>query len=95
MRPLQALKHTLQHTSSTDRIASPRSIALSTQGGPSRTASRHDAQVFTPGRTVPADPYTVWLQQREADREREEHRLNPRDAWDNLRSQSFCAIGRG
>lgn len=94
MRPLQALKHTLQHGSSTDGIANPRSIALSTQDGPSRTASRHDAQVLS-GRIVPADPYTVWLDQREADREREEHRLNPRDAWDNLRSQSFCAIGRG
>ncbi|HEV3321253.1 MAG TPA: hypothetical protein VG147_03575 [Solirubrobacteraceae bacterium] len=46
-------------------------------------------------RIVPADPYTVWLQQREAEREREERRLNPRDAWDDLRSQSFCGIERG
>jgi hypothetical protein len=50
--------------------------------------------VFT-RRIVPADPYTVWLQQREAEREREERRLNPRDAWDDLRSQSFCGIERG
>lgn len=94
MRPLRALKHSLQHTSSTDRIAHSRSIALSAQDGSNQTASRHDAQVLT-GRTLPADPYAVWLKQREADREREEHRLNPRDAWDNLRTQSFCAIGRG
>lgn len=95
MRPLQALKHTLRHSSSTNQIANPRSIALSAQDGPSRTASRHDAQVLRPGRIIPADPYAVWLRQREADREREEHRLNPRAAWDNLRSQSFSASGRG
>ena len=95
MRPLQALKHTLQHSSSTDHIANPRSLALSAHDGPSRTASRHDAQVLRPGRIVPADPYTVWLRQREADREREEDRLNPGAVWENLRSQSFCASGRG
>lgn len=94
MRPLQALKHTVRHSSSTDQAASPRSIAPS-QDGLTRTASRHDAQVLRPGRIVPADPYKVWLQQREADREQEEHRLDPRAAWDNLRSQSFYAIGRG
>ncbi len=94
MRPLQALKQTLQHSSSTDHIASPQGIALSAQDGPSRTASRHDAQVLRPGRIVPADPYTVWLRQREADREQEEHRLNPHAAWENLRSQSFCVVGR-
>jgi len=94
MRPLQALTHSLRHGSSPDHTASPRNIELSVQAGPSRTASRHDAQVLV-RRTVPADPYTVWLERREADREREEHRLNPRDAWDNLRTQSFCAVGRG
>jgi hypothetical protein len=49
--------------------------------------------MFT-ARAVPADPYTAWLEQREADRERDAHRLNPRDAWDDLRTQSFCAVGR-
>jgi hypothetical protein len=94
MRPLQALRHSLQHGSSTHQTAPPRSIELSTQNGSYQTASRHDAQVLT-GRIIPADPYKVWLEQREADREREEHRLNPRAAWDDLRSQSFCAAGRG
>jgi hypothetical protein len=46
-------------------------------------------------RRVSADPYKAWLEQREADREREAHRLNPRNAWDDLRVQSFCAVGRG
>lgn len=95
MRPLQALKHSLQNSSSTDRIERPRITASSTQDGPGRTPSRHDAQVLRPGRIVPADPYTVWLRQREADREQEEHRLNPHAAWDNLRSQSFSGVGRG
>jgi hypothetical protein len=92
MRPLQALRHSLQHGSSTHNIAPPRSIELSAQNG--LYQSRHDAQVLT-GRILPADPYKVWLEQRAADREREEHRLNPHAAWDDLRSQSFCAAGRG
>ncbi len=96
MRPLQALRHSLQHGSSTHDVAGPQSIELSTQNMPYQTASRHDAQALTGRRRiVPADPYKVWLQQREADREREEHRLNPRAAWDDLRSQIFCAPGRG
>jgi hypothetical protein len=85
MRPLQALRHSLQHVSSTGNITRPQSIAAPAQDAPDLTASRHDAQVFT-RRIVPADPYTVWLQQREAEREREERRLNPRDAWDDLRA---------
>ncbi len=93
MRPLQALRHSLQHVTSTYHIAHPQSIELSAQDGPDQTASRHDTQMLT-ARTVSADPYTTWLEQREADREREEHRLNPRAAWDNLRTQSFCAVGR-
>ena len=94
MRPLQALRHSLQHVASTGRITRPQSIAAPAQDAPNLTVSRHDADVFT-RRIVPADPYAVWLQQREAEREREERRLNPRDAWDDLRSQSFCATGRG
>jgi hypothetical protein len=93
MRPLQALKHSLQHVSSTSHVELPQSIALSAQDGPGQTASRHEAQMLT-ARTASADPYTVWLEQREADREREERRLNPRDVWDDLRTQSFYAVGR-
>jgi hypothetical protein len=93
MRLLQSLRHSLQQVSSTYHIAHPQSIELPAQDGLNQTASRHDTQMLT-GRTVSADPYTAWLEQREADREREAHRLNPRDAWDDLRIQSFCAVGR-
>jgi hypothetical protein len=59
-----------------------------------RMASRHDSQMLG-ARTARCDPYAAWLEQREADREREAHRLNPHAAWDDLRTQSFCAVGRG
>ncbi len=91
MRPLQTLRRSLQHVSFTGYFTRPQSIPAPAQDAPELTASRHDAQVFT-RRIVPADPYAVWLQQREADREREERRLNPRDAWDDLRSQSFPPV---
>jgi hypothetical protein len=94
MRPLQTLRHSLQHASSTPHPVEPQNIELTVHDRRSQIASRHDAQMLT-GRSVPADPYKVWLEQREANREREAHRLNPRDAWDDLRTQSFCAIGRG
>lgn len=93
MRPLQTLRHSL-HGSSSHRITGPKSVEPASQTGPCQAASRHDVQVLT-GRIVPADPYQVWLEEREADRERESHRLNPHAAWDDLRSQSFCAVGRG
>jgi hypothetical protein len=94
MRPIQALRHSLHRGAASDRATHRQGTALSAWGDSNRTAGRHDAQAL-PGRTVPADPYAVWLQQREADREREARRLNPRDAWEDLRSQSFCALGRG
>ncbi len=92
MRPLLAPRRSLQHVSPTCH-ADPQSIEPTTQEGRAQTASRHDPQMFT-ARAVPADPYAAWLEQREADRERDAHRLNPRDAWDDLRTQSFCAVGR-
>jgi hypothetical protein len=67
MQLLQAPRHSLQHVSSPHYIARSRSIELSSQDGPDRTASRHDAQMLT-ARSVPADPYTAWLDQREANR---------------------------
>ena len=94
MRPLQALRNSLHHGVSDDHVTHPQAIELSARGDSNRTAGRHDAQVLI-RRTVPADPYAVWLEQREADREREARRLNPHDAWEDLRSQSFCAVGRG
>jgi hypothetical protein len=94
MRPPRALRHPLRHVASTHHLARPQSIELSVQDVRDRTASRHAAQMLT-SRTVPTDPYTAWLERREADREREEHRLNPRDAWDNLRTQSFHSVRCG
>jgi hypothetical protein len=91
MRPFQAFKHSLQQTSSTSHIAHPQSIALSAQPAPDQTGSRHDALMLT-ARSVSADPYAAWLQQRKADREREAHSLNPRASWDDLRS--FCVVAR-
>jgi hypothetical protein len=94
MRPLQTLRNSLQHISSTARITNSQSAGLRTPEGAEGIASRHDAQLLT-GRSVPRDPYVVWLEQRKTEREREERRLNPRNAWDDLRTQSFCALGRG
>jgi hypothetical protein len=94
MRAFQALRHPLRHVSSTGHGSPAHSIPAPAQDAPSLTASRHDAQVFT-RRIVPADPYAAWLQQREAEREREERRRNPSDAWEDLRSQSFSALERG
>lgn len=86
-------RHSLQDVSPTNDLADPQSIELFTRDRADHTASRHDVQMIA-ARSVSADPYKAWLEQREADREREAHRLNPRAAWDDLRSQSFCAVGR-
>jgi hypothetical protein len=93
MRLLQAPKHLLQHVSSTSQIAPPQSLEGSVQDRSAYTANRHDPHTLT-ARKVNADPYAAWLEQREADREREARRLNPRNAWDDLRSQSFV-VRRG
>lgn len=88
MQLLQAPKHLLKRASST--CHAPQGLELSTQDC---SAHRHDAQMITT-RRVSADPYKVWLEQREANRAREAHRLNPRNAWDDLRTQTFCGVGR-
>ena len=62
MRLLQVPRHSLRHASSSHYIPHSRTVELSAQYEP----SRHDAQMLT-ARTVPADPYTAWLDQREAD----------------------------
>ncbi len=92
MLSLRTPRHPRQRISS-NRITDSQIIEVSRKDGSAQTASRHDAQMFG-ARTQPADPYKAWLKQREADREREAHRLNPRDAWDDLRTQGFCAAGR-
>ena len=63
MRLLQAHRHSAQQPSSPNNSLCLASIELSAEG----VQSRHDAQMLTLG-TVPADPYTVWLERREADR---------------------------
>jgi hypothetical protein len=94
MRPLRAPRHFLQHVSSTRRVTQSQCDEPFAQDCADQVASRHDAQLFT-ARRVSADPYAAWLQQREADRQREARRLNPRAAWEDLRSPSFTAVGRG
>jgi hypothetical protein len=93
MRPLRAPRHFLQHVSSTRHVTQSQRDEPVAQDRAGHMASRHDAQLFT-ARRVSADPYTAWLQQREADRRREALRLNPRAAWDDLRSPAFTAVGR-
>jgi hypothetical protein len=94
MRLLQAPRHLLQHISATHHDGPQQSIEPAVQGASTQTAHRHDPHMIT-ARRVSVDPYKAWLEQREADREREAHRLNPRAAWDDLRTQTFCAAGRG
>jgi hypothetical protein len=95
MRSLRAPRHFLQHRSSTRRVTqSCCEEPFAQDRAADVVASRHDAQMFA-ARRVSADPYSAWLQQREADRRREALRLNPRAAWDDLKSPSFTAVGRG
>jgi hypothetical protein len=46
-------------------VADPWSIEISIRDAREQTGSRHDERMLT-ARTVPADPYTAWLEQREA-----------------------------
>lgn len=55
------------HVSSSSYIPDPWSIELSVRDAREQTGTRHDAQMLT-ARTVPADPYTVWLEEREGGR---------------------------
>ncbi len=66
MQPLQAFRNSLRNVSPPDATADWNSFELTVEDGP----SRHDAQMLT-GRTVPVDPYTAWLEQREAERRAE------------------------
>ncbi len=65
MQLLQASR--LRHFSSSHDA--PRSLSSEpfAKDGMDRVASRHDSQLLA-ARTVPADPYTAWLERREADR---------------------------
>jgi hypothetical protein len=66
MQLLQTPKRSLRHISSSHDAPRLRSEPFA-QDGPDHVASRHEPQ-FLAARTVPADPYTAWLEQREADR---------------------------
>jgi hypothetical protein len=94
MRLLQAPRQLLRHASSNEETARPRSIEISARRGAAETFSCHDARPLARRTSPAADPYAAWLKQREAEREREARRLNPRDAWDDLRLEGFCVIGR-
>jgi hypothetical protein len=54
--------------SSSRYIAEPWSIELSVKDAREEAGSRHHDQQMPISHTVPADPYTAWLEQREPDR---------------------------
>jgi hypothetical protein len=49
-------------------IEEPWSVELSVKDAREEAGSRHHDQQMPTARTVPADPYTAWLAQREPDR---------------------------
>jgi hypothetical protein len=49
-------------------IEEPWSVELSVKDAREEAGSRHHDQQMPTAQTVPADPYTAWLQQREPDR---------------------------
>jgi hypothetical protein len=65
MQLLQASR--LRHNSSSHNDPRSRSSEPYAQDGTDYVASRHDSQLLA-ARAVPADPYTAWLERREADR---------------------------
>jgi hypothetical protein len=89
MRLLQAPRHSLRHASSSHYIPHSRTVELSAQYEP----SRHDAQILA-ARTVPTDPYTAWLEQREADRRSSAVAEAARPADQFSRNQPTSAVAR-
>jgi hypothetical protein len=77
MQLLGARRHAPRHASTSQYIAHAPSVVLSTRDGLDQTESRYEPQSFGLCR-VPADPYTAWLEQREADRELDDH---PQVRW--------------
>jgi len=73
MRLLHPPIHSLRRISADQCVAHSRAIARSAQEGPDDTATRHEPRALTT-HTVPADPYTAWLEHREAESDREERR---------------------
>lgn len=67
MQPLQAHTYSLRPVSSAHYLAYWRSIELSAQDSGDLMASRQHERMLR-ARTVPADPFTAWLDQRDEDR---------------------------
>ncbi len=67
MQTPQTPRDSLSQVSSPRYIAEPWSIEILVEDARKQTGSRHDEQALN-ARSVPADPYTAWLQEREADR---------------------------
>jgi hypothetical protein len=72
MRPLRSTRHSIRHTSSSDYMVFPRITAPSALDGWDETSSRHEPETLST-RFIPTDPYTAWLAQRDAERERDEY----------------------
>jgi hypothetical protein len=70
---LHAHRHSLQEVTPNVYIARPQAVQLSAQDRGAMSPSRHDAQMLAP-HSAPVDPYAAFLQQREAEREREQPR---------------------
>jgi hypothetical protein len=73
MQLLQAPKRSPRRVSSSHDDPNSWNSELFAQHGPDQLASRHDSQML-PVRTIPADPYTAWLDQREADQREADRR---------------------
>jgi hypothetical protein len=70
MRLVHPHRHTKRDDSYGPFTAYPRSVQLSSMGGLDEPASRHEPQILIE-RSAPKDPYAAWLEQREAESERE------------------------
>jgi hypothetical protein len=67
MRMLNALRRSGQEVPSSGRIAHP----LTAEGELDATVSRHEPRILA-ARGLARDPYAVWLEQRDAERELEQ-----------------------
>jgi hypothetical protein len=72
MGTLLARRRTLRRASSSNYITQPPSIAIFTPDERGQSDSHHEPETFGTC-NIPADPYTAWLEQREVERDREDH----------------------
>jgi hypothetical protein len=68
MQSLRGRRRSARHAAPTQYITRSLSIAVVDEG-PEQAECRYEPETF--GAVVPTDPYTAWLAQREAERERE------------------------